>query len=75
MFVVQYQARVRAEVNQTLLKEAETVRWMHRIEPRRTNLERFGRRLYQRAAEWLERQTRPIPCNEALPACGMTTIA
>ena len=28
--------------------------------------------LYRQAAEWLERQTRPVPCNKALPACGMT---
>jgi len=74
MYAVQYEYRVRAEINEKLLREAEFERWLHSIGPLRTSSERLGQRLVRQAREWLEHRDRSIPCNEALPACGLIPV-
>ena len=74
MYAFQYEYRVRAEQNKELLKEADYERWRHSIGPLRTSRERFGPQLIRQATEWLEQRERSIPCNKALPACGLIPI-
>jgi hypothetical protein len=50
----------------------EFERLSHTLGPQRASGERVGQRLLEQAREWLERQNRSMPCDEALPACGMT---
>ena len=74
MYAVQYEYRVRAELNQELLREAEYERWLHSIGLLRPSGERLGQRLIRQAREWLDSRERTIPCNEALPACGLIPV-
>jgi len=75
MYTVQYEYRVRAEINEKLLREAEFERWRHSIGPLHTSSERLGQRLVRQAREWLESREGQIPCNESLPACGLISAA
>ena len=74
MVAVQYEYRVRSEINVELLREAEFERWWHSIGPLRPSGEGLGQRLVRQAREWLERRELSIPCNEALPACGLIPV-
>jgi hypothetical protein len=74
MHTVQYEYRVRAEINGKLFREAEYERWWHSIGPLRTSNERLGQRLVRQAREWLDSRKRSVPCNEALPACGLIPV-
>jgi hypothetical protein len=74
MYAVQYEYRVRAEINEKLLREAEYERWLHGIGPLRTSSERLGQRLVRQAREWLASRDSLVPCNIALPECGLTPV-
>jgi hypothetical protein len=74
MQTLQYQYLVRSEQNKELIKVAAYERWYHSIGPLRTSKEPFGQRLLRQAREWLESRERSIPCNQALPACGLIPI-
>ena len=72
MHTFQYEYRVRKEYNKDLHQAAEFERLSHGLEAYPGSEERVGQRLLREAREWLERQNLSSPCNEALPACGMT---
>ena len=74
MYAVQYEYRVRAELNKKLLREADYERWRHSIGPLRASREPLGQRFIRQAREWLESRERTIPCNKALPACGLIPV-
>jgi hypothetical protein len=74
MYTVQYEYRVRAQVNKELIRKAAYERWRHSIGPLRTSEERLGQRWVRQAREWLDSRERSLPCNEALPACGLIPV-
>jgi hypothetical protein len=74
MSTYEYEYLVRQEQNKDLAKEAAFERWMtHSGPPRRTE-ERLGQRLIRQSRQWLESRERSLPCNEALPACGLIPV-
>ena len=75
MHTVQYEYRVREELNKDLIKTAAFERWSHHLGLHRTSEQHLDQRLVRHANEWLKRQERAAQCNEALPACGLTPIA
>ena len=72
MHTVEYEYLVRAEQNNDLYEAAAFEQWMGRVGPLRASQERFGRKLLQQARQWLDRQEFSLPCNKALPACGLS---
>jgi len=66
---------VRQELEKNLKRGAVYEPWRHSGGLDRSSRERLGQRLVRQANEWLERHARPLPCNESLPACGLTPAA
>jgi hypothetical protein len=74
MYTPLYEVQVTQELNKRLLQEAEYERWRYSLGPHRSSRERLGQRLIRLAREWLDSREDSIPCNEALPACGLIPV-
>jgi hypothetical protein len=74
MSTYEYELLIRAEQNKDLERDAAFERRMSNVRPPRTSQERLGQRLVRQSLEWLESRSRTIPCEEALPACGLIPV-
>ena len=74
MFSTELGYLVKRERFKDLIQEAASERWLSKIAPLEASRERLGRRVLRQARAWLAAQERSIPCNEALPACGLLPV-
>ena len=74
MFSYELDYLVRREQVKDQLKEAAFERWLSKIGPLEASREGLGRRVLRQARKWLAAQERSMPCNEALPACGLLPV-
>jgi len=74
MFSLELDYLVKREQVKDQLQEAAFERWLSKIGPLERSREGLGRRVLHQAREWLAAQDRSIPCNKALPACGLVPV-
>jgi hypothetical protein len=74
MFATELDYLVKRERFKDLIQEAAAERLLSKRVPLEASRESFGRSVLRQARAWLAAQERSIPCNEALPACGLLPV-